>query len=501
MLDQQSQATIPIPYNFVTKLEASICQDSLFQFVKMSWHIVEPDVEFVDGWHIHAICDYLEAVYNNRIGDMIINVPPRHMKSLLVDVFFPAWCWTKKSSLKFMCLSYAESTIAEHTKKCKKLVRSSWYQERFDVPMELAPDTDTKFANKKGGFIYSFGFGGAYTGQGCDFLLIDDPLKASDADSDAEREGVNKSYDDAVANRLNDPKTGHRIIIMQRLHQSDLVGHILEEKKLPFEHLVLPAEYEGVRFESSIGFADPRTETGDLLWEQRFNTTWLANEKRRMTERGASGQLQQRPTPAGGFIFKKVWFNRIHDNHSLAGTYISWDTAESINPDAAFSCGVVGELTADYRLFPREVYRRRLLFPQLQEEIEYLATKYKSSLRGVIIEYKSSGIQAVQTLRQSSPEWLMDLIMPFMPKGDKDARQYQASSFCEKGCVLLPHPSEKFPWLLDFEDELFKQPSATFRDQADAFSQLILYLRSYLSEGWRARTGNELETVNLEGVL
>lgn len=501
MQTQPFPTTIQIPYNFILELEASIYQESLFEFVKAAWHIVEPDVEFVDGWHIHTICRYLEAVFNNELGDLIINVPPRHMKSLLVDVFFPAWVWTKAPSKKFMCLSYAEGTIAEHTKKCKKLVNSEWYQERFSVPMEKSPDTDTRFANQKGGYVYAFGFTGAYTGQGADFLLIDDPLKAGDADSEAERVKVNKSYDDAVANRLNDPKTGHRIIIMQRLHQLDLVGHIIEEKKLTFEHLVLPCQYEGEVFTSSIGFTDPRTETGQLLWEQRFDHSWLANEKLRMTERGASGQLQQRPTPAGGFIFKNVWFPRLHHNDPGGDIYISWDTAESINPDAAFSCGVVGELRPDYTLFPREVFRARLLFPQLQEAILELATKYKHRLKGVIIEYKSSGIQATQTLKQQSPEWLMDLIIPFTPKGDKDARQYQAASFCEKGCVYLPHPSEQFLWLKDFEDELFKQPSAAFRDQADAFSQLVLYLRSYLSEGWRSRTNNQLSVANLEGVF
>jgi predicted phage terminase large subunit-like protein len=498
---EQLETKVLIPTNLILALEASVYQDDFHEFVKAAWHVVEPDVPFVDGWHIQAICKYLEAVYENKIGDLIINVPPRHMKSLLTDVFFPAWVWTKRPSKKFMCLSYAETTIAEHAKKCKRLLKSEWYQTHFDVTMMASPDTDTKFANTNGGHVYSFGFKGAYTGQGADYILIDDPLKADDADSDAERLGVNKAYDDAVGNRLNDPKTGHRIIIMQRLHQLDLVGHIIEEKKLPFEHLVLPAEYEGVLFESSIGFVDPRTETGELLWEERFDSKWLANEKLRMTERGASGQLQQRPTPAGGFIFKNVWFPRLHDNEAGGDIYISWDTAESINPDAAYSCGVVGELLPDYTLFPREVFRERLLFPQLQDAIMTLAEKYRHRLKGVIIEYKSSGIQATQTLKQQSPEWLMDLIIPFTPKGDKDARQYQSASFCEKGCVLLPHPSGKFLWLKDFEDELFKQPSAAFRDQADAFSQLILYLRSYLSEGWRARTHNLLEAPSIEGAL
>jgi predicted phage terminase large subunit-like protein len=423
------------------------------------------------------------------------------MKSLLVNVFFFGWVWAKSPAKKFLYTSYGEDLASRDSLKCKKLIQSEWYQERFDVQLLASPDTTTKFENTKGGYRYSFGFGGAITGQGGDYICIDDPLKATDGDSEAVRKKVNKDYDDAIANRLNDPKTGHRVIIMQRLHELDLVGHVLEEKKLPFEHLVLPAEYEGVRFESSIGFKDPRTETGELLWEERFGRAEIDSMKITLSERGVSGQLQQRPTPSGGFIFKKVWFPRLQDNSDIVGTFISWDTAESINPDAAFSCGVVGELRSDYSLFIREVVRKRLLFPQLQTEIQDLATKYQASLSAVIIEYKSSGIQAVQTLKQSSPEWLMDKIMPFTPKGDKDARQFQAALWCDKGCIHLPHPSPDFPWLFDFEDELFKQPSAAFRDQADAFSQLVIYLRNFLSDGWRARSGNVLAQTNFDGVI
>lgn len=484
----------------LAEVEAEICRRSFYEFVLRAWHVVETDV-FVDGWHIRAICDYLEACYEGRIRNLIVNVPPRHMKSLLLNVFFPAWVWARNPTKKFLYTSYAEDLVARDSEKCKKLIQSQWYQERFDVVLEQSPQTTTKFMNTAGGYRYSFGFGGAITGQGADFILIDDPLKSTDADSEAVRKKVNEDYDNAVSNRLNNPKTGVRIIIMQRLHELDLVGHILSKKDLNFETLVLPAEYEGVRFESSIGFVDPRTATGELLWKERFGEKEIAELKATLTERGVAGQLQQRPAPAGGFVFKPIWFANVKNNTDVVATFISWDTAESLSADAAYSCGVVGELRADYSLFIREVVRKRLLFPQLQKEIELLGLKYAGTLSNVIIEYKSSGVQAVQTLKQSSPQWLADKIAPFQPKGDKEARAFQAATWAERGCISLPYPSSDFLWLKDFEDEIFKFPSSAYRDQVDAFSQLVLYLRNYLAQGWQARSGNQRTMPSLEGVL
>lgn len=494
---------ISLSTDFILELETSILKDDLYEFVREAWHIVEPDVSFVDGWHIRAICDYLMALYEGRIPNnkLIINIPPRHMKSLLANVFFVAWAWTKKPSLKFLCTSYGEDLAVRDSIKCKKLIQSEWYQARFDIPLSSVPDTTAKWGNIFGGYRYSFGFGGAITGQGGDYILIDDPLKSTESDSDLIRKKVNDDFDQAIFNRLNDAKTGKIVLIMQRLHEIDLVGHIQVEKKMAWEHLILPAEYEGEVFTSSIGFKDPRTETAELLWAEKFGRKEIDDLKVVLSERGVSGQLQQRPAPAGGFIFKRQWFARVHREHSVVGVFHSWDTAQSIEPDAAYSCGIVAELTADWRLYIREVVRKRLLFPQLQEEIQTLAEKYQNVLSGVIIENKSSGIQAVQTLRQSSPQWLAEIIIPFNPKGDKDARQYQAAKYCEMGCVLLPFPSEEVVWLKDFEDEIFTTPSSAYRDQADAFAQLVIYLRRYLSDGWRARTGNKLIVPTIEGVL
>lgn len=368
------------------------------------------------------------------------------------------------------------------------------------MPLEPYPDTTTKFANKEGGYIYSFGFGGGITGQGGDFILVDDPLKATDADSDLVRNKVNEDYDNAVANRLNNPMTGKRVIIMQRLHERDLIGH-LQSKKIKFEHIVFPFEYEGERFQSSIGIVDPRTETGEILWKERFTDAQKLDEYKNTYsgERARAGQLQQRPSPEGGYIFKRDWFLRLSDDDLDGDVYISWDTAGSLL--GAYSSGIVGKLRADRTLVPVDVVRKQIEFPQLQGEIEELAKKYQHRLKAVIIENKSSGIQAIQTLRQQSPEWLASKIVTFNPKGTKEARQYQAASFCEKGCVYLPYPALNRTWLPDFEDEIFTVPASPYKDQADAFSQLVWYLRNILVIGWQARTNNQRKPMSLEGVF
>lgn len=170
---KQSQAKLPAT---LPQIEAEICRRSLYEFVLRAWHVVETDA-FVDGWHIRAICDYLEACYEGRVRNLVINVPPRHMKSLMVNVFFPAWVWTKDPAKKFLATSYSEDLVSRDSLKCKKLVQSNWYQERFNVVLEELPSTTTKFQNTAGGYRYAFGFGGSITGQGGDYILIDDPLK------------------------------------------------------------------------------------------------------------------------------------------------------------------------------------------------------------------------------------------------------------------------------------------------------------------------------------
>lgn len=477
----------------LTEIDAEECRRGFYFFVKSAWHVVQPDITFVDGWHIQAICDYLQALAEGRIpsNKLLINVPPRHMKSLLCNVFFPAWVWTREPSKQFLMFSYSITLTIRDSMACRRLIGSRWYQERFHVEVDPRNDTKEQFDLLAGGHRYVFGTGSAISGQSGDYLVIDDPLDARASNSQAERDAVNLVYDTSISMRGNDPKTVRTVLIMQRLHEEDLTGHILS-KSNEWEQLILPAEYDGERFHSSIGFVDPRDETGELLWPERFGPTELDEIKVNLSAMGVAGQLQQRPAPLLGAIFKREWAETRYSSLPAVARYFSWDTAASMEDTAAYTCGIVGELTPDYRLFIREVWRDRIEFPQLQYQIEAQAKKFGVKIpRAVIIENKSSGIQAIQSLKQTSKE-IGPLLVAWSPKGDKVARAYEGAKWMEKGMIILPQPSDSVPWLASFEDEVFNFPNTKYKDQVDALSQLADYCSYYLQEGLRARHNRRL---------
>ena len=285
-------------------------------------------------------------------------------------------------------------------------------------------------------------------------------------------------------------------MIQQRLHEDDVTGHILDsEANDEWEKLILPAEYEGERFVSSLGekFNDPRNEMGEILWPKRFGKEQLDYEKKIKGEKYFAGQYQQRPSPIAGNTFKREWFENWILNTDVVERFISWDTAASIGNGSAYSACTVGELTSDYRLFIREIWRDRLEFPQLQKAIEDMAKKYKHKLNRIIIENKSSGTSVLQALQQSSGDEIADLLFGFNPVGKKEERGSIISIWCENGSIILPPPNEMNPWLFEFEEELFNFPNCKYKDQVDSFNQLVFYLRRYLAEGHKYRKENNVK--------
>jgi len=460
-------------------------ENNFYEFIKQAWPIVDPACFDESAWHLKLLADYFQALSEDKIptNNLLINIPPRFGKSRVADLFVP-WIWIKNPEKKFIYGSYGKELACDATKLIRTVINSSWYQERW--PLRLTENRQDYIANYRRGNCYAVGTGGAVTGKGASYLIADDLVKVQQANSDTEIKSANDWYDDTFSNRFDNIKTIKKVVIGQRIRNDDIAGHLLEKNPNGWEHIVLPLEYDGTRYTSSIGLDDPRTEIGQSLWPNRFGAKEIEKVKGDHTELGYATEFMQRTTTIQGCIFKKDWFiNRI-DNTDIVARFISCDTAQSVKSSADPNAIIVGEIRSDYRLFIRDVSCKRLEFPQLQAEVERLSSMYKYKLKKILIESKSSGISLQQSITQSSPDWMGNLIFPVNPVGDKVQRFYQASMWCEKGTVLLPPPNENFSWLFDFESEFFSVPQSRHDDMSDALSQLILFVEPYLAEALRA---------------
>ena len=279
--------------------ERRAASGSLYEFVKQSWHVVEPGIPFIASWHIEAICEHLEAVSAGEIHRLLVNIPPRHSKSTIVSVMWPAWEWITDPAQKFLCASYSGNLSTRDNLKTRRLLQSPWYQERWGHMFAFAGDQNAKqrFENDKTGYRLATSVGGTATGEGGSRLILDDPHGAQAAQSEVMRESDLEWFDMVWSTRLNNPKTDAMVTVMQRLHERDISGHILEDIK-GWEHICIPAEWDGKTRKTSLGVYDPRKKKGELICPERFGEKEITTLKQLLGTYGTAGQLQQAPRTA-----------------------------------------------------------------------------------------------------------------------------------------------------------------------------------------------------------
>jgi len=474
----------------LTEIDTEKALRSLREFVRQAWHVVEPSTAFVSGFHIDAIIDHLEAVTYGQIRNLLINVPPRHMKSLLVSVFWPAWEWLRWPERRWLYSSYAATLSIRDSVQCRRLIESPWYRSRYADRFALTSDQNakTRFDNDRSGYRIATSVGGSVTGEGGDRIVCDDPHKVDEVASDAVRKAAIDWWDIAMSTRVNDPKTSSMVIVMQRCHQRDLSGHLLEKGN--FEHLCLPAEYEGPSRVTSIGFFDPRTQTGELLWPERFGPKEIAELKINLGSYAAAGQLQQRPSPSSGGIFKRPWFRfwqppganlppiviKLPDGtvHSIIAHEIgkvdeqaqSWDCSFKDLDTSAFVVGQLwGRLGSAFLLLDQ--VRGQMDCPATAKAVRQLSAKWPGAV-AKLIEDKANGSAVIQMLQREIPG-----LIAVNPGGGKVARAAAVSPLIEAGNVYLPHPLFA-PWVDDFIEECVAFPNGAHDDQVDAMTQALL---------------------------
>lgn len=308
-------------------IERELARRSFAEFVKMTWPVLEPASELKWGWSLDAICEHLEAVTKGDIKRLLMNVPPGCMKSLLTGVLWPAWEWGPQGrpGMRYLGTAHKQDLAVRDNLKCRRLIQSDWYQQRWPLKLTGDQNAKTKFENDYTGFREAMAFT-SMTGSRGDRVILDDPLSVDHANSDADLRAAELTFTEALPTRVNNDESAI-VVIMQRLHEKDTSGIILK-RDLGYVHLCLPMRFEAERkCVTSIGFEDPRTYDGELLFPERFPEATVSSLEKTMGSYAAAGQLQQRPAPREGGMFKRAWFPVVRAVPAGTRFVRGWDLA------------------------------------------------------------------------------------------------------------------------------------------------------------------------------
>lgn len=452
------------------QIERDLGRRQFKRFARMAWHVLEPATPLKWGWALDAVCDHLQAVSEGRPGfnRLYINIPPGMMKSTLVSVLWPAWEWIQWPHRRFLSTAHKQDLAVRDNMKCRRLIKSAWYQERW--PLKLMEDNDQKlrFENDSTGFREAMAFT-SLTGSRGDRLIIDDPLSVDNANSHAHLISAETTFLEAVPTRINDPEESAIVIIMQRLNERDTTG-IIKRDKLPYIGLVLPMEFEeGSRCVTPI-FTDPRTVDGELLFPERFSANAVV-ELKKMGTYAAAGQLQQRPAPRGGGIFKEEWWQWYYDLPTMQFRIIFVDTAQKtgeMNDYTVFQCWGLGY---DGKLYLIDQLRGKWEAPALLKNArafwnKHNAVEHNGVLRCMKVEDKVSGTGLIQQLADGDSEkGIPPIPVEGIPRDrDKISRAYDVTPRIEVGSVVLPASA---PFIVDYKQEFSTFPNAAHDDMVD----------------------------------
>lgn len=498
-------------------------EGSLTEFHRDAWRCFDP-ADYKHNWHIDALSDHLTAVTRGHIKRLIITEPPRTMKSSMVAVSWPTWTWAQPPALhgplsgphvKFIGVAYDPKLSIRDAIKSRRIIDSPWYQDRWGDRFRIMDDRDQKamYENSAGGFRFSTSVQGGLTGEGGDILVCDDPINAKKANWESARQAVNTWWDETVPTRLNSLTEGAFVIIMQRLHEDDLVGHVLS-KEDGWVHLNLP-----MRWDPNLDtrtwlpgwddpekdepfFEDPRVEDGELLWPERFPEEAVEKLEDSLGPFAASAQLQQAPTPRGGGIIDRTWWqvwpaegfdaSRFPPCTLIVGSIDTRYGSKKDDPNNAYDAMTVWGVFTDKRdrvnTVMMEAWRGRLplrgVFPEdaltdeerrpywgLSEKIA--DTVARRNIDILLIENKTRGGDLERELRRLLTKYDCSIIL-LDPEGNKTARMYAVQPVFADCRVFSPERA----WAETVMTEVSQFPKSKFKDYADTVTQAISWMRN-----------------------
>lgn len=490
-------------------------EQSLIDFVRWNWATLEPDRPLVEGWALDAICEHLEAVTNGEIPRLLINVPPGFMKSLLVNVFHPAWEWGPRNlpGMRYVNFSYSSSLTERDNTRFRDLMMDPRYSGLWKDRFTLRKIGETKVTNDKTGWKLASSVGGVATGERGDRIILDDPHNVKEGESEVVRSETVRWFRESMSNRLNDMDTGSIVVIMQRVHDADVSGVIIGDG-LGYEHLMIPMEFDQRRVcTTGIGWEDPREYDGELAWKERFSGDVVERLKTTLGTYAFASQYQQAPTPRGGGIIKEHYWRLYppdgeafdeRTGEPLAPlSYPPFDyvlvsvdtalTAKEENDWSACTCwGVYRNDNDMIRVLLIHAWQARLEFHDLVDRVILTGRGMDKKTRRdgstyevnlgwhadtVLIENKANGLSVVQEMARLCRGEEFS-IKTFDPKrdggGDIVARAHSVEAMFEAGLVEAPDRD----WANLVIDEVAAVPKGAHDDLASSAFQALKWLRS-----------------------
>lgn len=467
------QAEIPVDTRQIT----------FHDFVREAWHVVEPHTEFLDNWHIQAIGVLLERVESGDITRAVVNLPPRHMKSLLVSVMWPCWLWTRKPGTRFIFGSYSDKLSKKHSIDRRTIIESEWYQTHWGHVVQLTHDTNRQdeFVNTSRGHMIATSVGGTITGKGADIIVIDDPHNPKTAESDAERNEALKWFDDTIGNRL-DNQNGKIVVVMQRLHENDVAGRAV--KVLKYHRFKIPAieerpkEGEEQQLYDMPGGSKVRRKIGTVLWPKRFGRAFLEERRIAQGDEGFSKQYQQEPTGKSGTVFNvdaiRDWQGPMpgmdeYERRVIARTR-GWDTAATAD-GGDYTAGIRLALLNDGSVVIEDVIRAQL-DPDAVEDV---------IVAGAIMDAQATTHGAYSVREEQEPGSSGKTVVRFRAKKIPPGIDYRSVTVDKKKTTrALPFSSairmgrvfaiKQAEWWAGYKEELRLFPNGVFDDRVDGTS-------------------------------
>lgn len=486
-------------------LDRELGERSLAEYAKLCWPYMHgtKGIPFIDTWHNSCVAEHLQALVEGQIKKLLISIPPGHAKSSYAAVFLPTWGWLQKPEWKMAFGSYNYTNVLRDAEYCVKLIKSKWWQQRWGDQFNLVKTAFRDIQNSMGGRRMGVSVGGHTLGIRAQLICADDPLNIKEADSEVARAKVQSWWTGGMRTRGDVDRV--ELVIMQRLHDYDLIGYLQAEIG-GYQELILPSEYipsrkcvtltvDGTKF-----WEDPRKEEGELLFPEKYPKSYLLEQEGHTdrTRNEYASMFQQDPVQPGGNIIKKKWFHFYtctpeEQYAKCTRAILSCDLAMKDKETSSFSVVQIWGIWKT-RICLIDQTRRRVGFTEKVATIKSMIEKWNAAdgpgISAKLIEDKASGPDVIDVLKDLIPG-----MIPFDGNDDKEERMNAISYLWEAGNVYVPGKRTKAedevekidwaltPWMLDWYDEVTRFPKSAFSDQAVTMSQALVYISRTIRAG------------------